>query len=726
MKIKPIVAYLLSLLLLLSGCASPGEPSPVTLEPTRGRYMEDPIALSIPGYTDLSVHSINAVEDKAEYYTLANSEATGKMTFLTITMSPDGAFTYEEEAWLDEYIDVIANNLLICRGPDGTKYAAWGDFDGTGGIYARVILTRDGGKTATELTGSGISSLSMATHIEGLQGGGLVVSDWENDSLFLLDQDGNLVTELPAKRGASIAVFGEQLATFAPNLNAVRVYDLNSNTHADWEFTGVMEDSQLTYGGDGALYLVSSGGIYRHTLDGTLWEQIVDGSVTNLGLPAFYPGTICALEGEHPVLFVSGYSMSDGSQILRYAFDPTASQTANIELNVFSLTDNKLVRQAIVAFHRQRSDVKINYTVAMDQNATGTKEDYIKALNTELLAGTGPDMMLLDGFPVNSYIEKAVLTDLTDILSGAEELLPNLASAFSTDGKLYCIPISIGVPLALARNGQSFDTLSDFAKNVGAISKVTYTPDKLSQMLFSYYGEALTPDAGAVEVFLQDAKTIADACNATSNTPTSLMAAWNLPGGIVPEMEFAKDTYSLQLFSYKDKNADAIVCENYAISDGTFFLTANLMQDFGGNLMGIGSKFIPKGLMGINRAGKYQEAAAAFLQTLLSQEVQGANAYNFGYPVNRAALGEVMRFENDSISMGGSLDGEDYYEGVWPKIESREKLQDILLSATAPILADDALAAMVTPVIAQYIEGAIDLSTATQTITSKLTAYLSE
>ena len=52
------------------------------------------------------------------------------------------------------------------------------------------------------------------------------------------------------------------------------------------------------------------------------------------------------------------------------------------------------------------------YKVAMGQDAAGTEQDYIKALNTELLAGTGPDVLVLDGLPIASYIQKGVLAEL--------------------------------------------------------------------------------------------------------------------------------------------------------------------------------------------------------------------------------------------------------------------------------------------------------------------------
>jgi hypothetical protein len=36
------------------------------------------------------------------------------------------------------------------------------------------------------------------------------------------------------------------------------------------------------------------------------------------------------------------------------------------------------------------------------------KEDYIRTLNTELLAGNGPDILVLNELPADSFVEKGV------------------------------------------------------------------------------------------------------------------------------------------------------------------------------------------------------------------------------------------------------------------------------------------------------------------------------
>ncbi len=46
-----------------------------------------------------------------------------------------------------------------------------------------------------------------------------------------------------------------------------------------------------------------------------------------------------------------------------------------------------------------------------------TTSDAIRTLNTEVMAGEGPDILFMDGLPVNSYIEKGLLADVSDVMN---------------------------------------------------------------------------------------------------------------------------------------------------------------------------------------------------------------------------------------------------------------------------------------------------------------------
>ncbi|MGN6711839.1 hypothetical protein [Anaerocolumna jejuensis] len=62
--------------------------------------------------------------------------------------------------------------------------------------------------------------------------------------------------------------------------------------------------------------------------------------------------------------------------------------------------------------------------------------DYIKKINTELLAGKCADILVLDGLPVDSYIEKGVLADISSIIKPLEKngnLMSNILDNYEKD-----------------------------------------------------------------------------------------------------------------------------------------------------------------------------------------------------------------------------------------------------------------------------------------------------
>ena len=59
--------------------------------------------------------------------------------------------------------------------------------------------------------------------------------------------------------------------------------------------------------------------------------------------------------------------------------------------------------------------MKVDYQAAVTDTTEVPTADTIRALNAELLNGSGADVLMLDGLPVESYMEKGILADLSDL-----------------------------------------------------------------------------------------------------------------------------------------------------------------------------------------------------------------------------------------------------------------------------------------------------------------------
>lgn len=110
----------------------------------------------------------------------------------------------------------------------------------------------------------------------------------------------------------------------------------------------------------------------------------MDGTGTALSLSSNYISQLCCAPDGSYLAIVSDGSMQ--TKLYRYSFDPTLSAPANT-LEVWSLEENATVRAAIQTFTQQNPDCAVEYEVALQEGAGLTKDDALRTLNTELLAG---------------------------------------------------------------------------------------------------------------------------------------------------------------------------------------------------------------------------------------------------------------------------------------------------------------------------------------------------
>ena len=173
------------------------------------------------------------------------------------------------------------------------------------------------------------------------------------------------------------------------------------------------------------IYFACSGGLYRHVLGGTAVEQIVDGNLSSMGDPKMFLAGLAVLpDNEFAVLYTNG-------KMYRYTYDPDVPTVPEEQVSVYSLNENYAIRQAVSLFQKQHPETYVRYEVGLNTGSGMTSEDAIKNLNTRIMSGSGPDLLVLDGLPRRSYEEKGVLMELSEIaagMSGEEELFSNLVA----------------------------------------------------------------------------------------------------------------------------------------------------------------------------------------------------------------------------------------------------------------------------------------------------------
>jgi len=621
----------------------------------------------------------------------------------------------------------------IERAQDGALYMFHSGYTADYQMQPHFLVSRDNGKTGEELTGDGIASIAIANSFGVLTDGSVAYSDYFNANFALLDAKGNSLEQLEGETGKvmpSLAAAGSRIAVVAPEAKAIRVYDRADGSTAEYEYA-VKENGyvEMAFAQDGVLYLCDATGIYRHTQDGSLWERIMDGSTCNLGLPSFQPSNMIVRAGTPNIVY-----LCDSNSVFRYWYDQTASAAANEEINIFSLRPDETVQQAVVVFNRSQSDVLAVYKVAMGQDSAGTEQDYIKALNTELLAGTGPDVLVLDGLPIASYLQKGVLADIGEIMDGAEPVLPNIRSASQTaDGKLYALPVAMRIPLAYADGGASrvFSSLAALADaceasgEVPLLANVAYNYQMLAEVLLNYYGGDLYQSKdGAVNEFLTNIGRISKAIGANDK----LGEGWEAASGSTQE-EMLKvvrmQNGGPQIWANATNRASAaLFLPMGSLYGGMINLSA--AEQLKKTFCGINQEYLPVGIVGINRASQHLDAAAAFLKTLFSYDVQTGNKYAEQFPVNQKAAEAVFAHVDHSISSSMTIDPEISIFAEWPTQAMRDMLLKMVKEVNHPLSTDHTLSDLLVPQIVSYLDGSSTLEDASAKMESVISTYLSE
>lgn len=218
-------------------------------------------------------------------------------------------------------------------------------------------------------------------------------------------------------------------------------------------------------GADKTIYIAGEKGLYRHVIGGGVVEQVIDGSLSSLGDPTY---SILAMTMNDKNEFLAAYN---GGKIVKFTYDATVPSVPNDKITVYSLSEDDLVKQTISAYQTQYPNLFIEYQIGMDEGGV-TREDALKKLNTQLLSGNGPDVIMLDGINVDTYAEKGVLMDLSDIVNEidqSEGLYRNLIEQIQTGDQMYAVPAKFFIPVLLGNEdyvgkANNYQSIADMAE----------------------------------------------------------------------------------------------------------------------------------------------------------------------------------------------------------------------------------------------------------------------
>lgn len=695
--------------------------------------------------------------------------SNGNKPFL---VSKDNGVTWEEERklWLSKLEEKDSYVAGIEIGADSTTALVLGEMDENGEYGQRALVIKaDGTEIPVEPPSAELEPSSVGVSEDGR----VFVSMGGSDDLYEVKEDGSceLYLTVPNGRPAFMQFHGNLLIMDGHSYETLLFYDIEKEEYVKGDET--LNDFIKDYynggnqfnsddgfemyffaGEEDVLYLAGTKGLHRHVLGGSAMEQIIDGSLCVLSNPAdVLEGMVMLENNEFLALFT-------GAKLVRFVYDAEIPTVPDELVKVYSLKENSTIQQAVSLYQTANPDVMVQYEVGIAEGSSMTREDALKSLNTKIMAGEGPDVLILDDMPLDSYIEKGLLLDMSALISGMdgeEALFENLVEVMKTGDKLYAMPCEIHIP-AIAGEEKYIAQMKDLkgiADGMEALRKDNpenailriCSPKGIMRFFSMTCVPAWITESGeinreAIGEFLEQTKRIYDA---------------QIEGLSQKEI----DEYNRSNDSFMEEFGESLDDSRYLRTGaGALLYTSQYMKIFYGALDGqrayaqmtsinkvngyendvwsvmngqSSHVFCANTLLGISAASKHPGLAEDFIRLCLGKENQAA--IWTGFPVNQAAFEQTFVPDGNQVDENGAFswesmgtpDGERFsFISYWPDEKQKEDIRKCIEAANTPYIENRMLENAVYEEGSGYLLGMRSLEDALNAIEKRIALYMAE
>lgn len=601
-------------------------------------------------------------------------------------------------------------------------------------------------------------------YVECCYGGGFFYSTDGDGKVYQTDKKNGNTLLLTETDGNIVQIAAGEAYVYILTQKGVILYDLKKECPAEQdqvlseflaEAVRKEGNAVFLYPYKEALYILTHEGLYRYQLYGESMEQLLDHNYGLSDMDRNFCGMAVIEEEELPVFLIL---YSDG-RLMRYIRDPDVDASQESPLRIYSVYRDSNLSRAVSAFRARYPELNIQYDIGVDSAYGITLEDALRNLGTEIAAGNGPDILLMDNIPYSAYKEKGVLLDLTSFYEGLcrEDYFTPVLEGFAEEDGLYMLPAAFILPV-MSWNQEIYGTaesLSDMAELLEAARENQKEGLLISAMsasnvlrLFSQSSMGAWADregkldTDAVREFFYQTQRIYISQKAGI---TEDLAKYNLDG---TEEYFTDNMWEKRFLS-------ADICD---WSFNVAFSGYSNLSFFGGHLKGSDEKLLgsyvslfgfldyyetnlvfmpgqeygdclPVTMLSVSRTTARLEESMLFLQYVFSEEFQGMEGL-FGIPVNRSAYKlwqKDPRGAGQEKEMLFSLEwGDNTAYFYWPAQESFKELDSLIDHMTGVHFCEGQVYSTVMEMGEAALEGKYSIEEAVAAVEKALQLYLAE
>ena len=656
--------------------------------------------------------------------------------FLTVTNSEEQDLESGEYGLHLYYID-----------PEGKAGELPGSSELVGDGYVTEAKFTDQGTIILNLTGRGLAEVNLAD--------GSVKAEYEKGTFvnyFTVDRN-RLITVTDTLHYYDLET-GEPVEDAEALTEKITADESNLQLSSTTSFPVVFAEGDE----EDSLFFAERDGLYRYSFGGSIVEQVIDGSLNSIGSPD--TALVSLARDEEGNFYLASMDSTTGKgRLLKYVYSPDTPAVPETELTVYSLRENSYMSQIAALFQKKYPEIYLNLETGMSEEDAVTSTDALKNLNTEIMAGNGPDVLILDGIPTDTYTEKGMLADISGILDKTEEadgLLQNIRNAYvEEDGSQYVMPVRFAIPMIQGtaedvENIVDLETLADaaekyqseYSENCLPMTMMTYGSEAFLKALADVNGPAWLKDDGtldesAVTEYLTQANRIYQAGKEGVDALSRMMEEAGM------SVSYLSDT-DMDLLKELSGSAMSLLSGAYKLSAGRLTSpdalalvssvekTDSRYQDALWNGQAENC-FIPVQTVGISAKAGEPEAAEKLVEFLFSQEGQRAGT-SAGFPVNETVYdSEEYWAVGDSDGLLGVMSSSNNQTGETVEIsirraddEKTEEIKALGKSLVTPSETNEIILNAVAEAGGKYLNGEIGLEEAVRAALQEVNLYLAE
>lgn len=681
-------------------------------------------------------------EDKGEYISVVSAAADGSI-FVGADLSPDrdneNAQTTADSGEEDSVDDNLKMEFFYISSDGNVQKIDTGDTIQSSYTF-QACFTENGTVLIVD-PGNGAAEINLSD-------GSLVRRYEEGNRVDFIGTAGKMLFTIQDQ-----TLHGYDLDTGKPldNISALTDQIQSDEQDVNWTTTSSFPLMFLKGDEDNSLFYIDHTGVYRYVLGGSTVEQVIDGSLNSLSSPD--TGTVAWGQDSDGSFYV-GCNAGEDIKIYSYVYSKDTPTTPDTELTVYSLKDNDFIKQAAVLFQKKYPDVYVNIETGMSGDDSVTDTDALKVLNTEIMAGTGPDVLLLDGISEDTYIEKGMLEDLSGVLKDTD-ILSNIKDAYTKeDGSIYTMPVKFGIPMIegnkdiiagitdLTTEADAAESQKDSYGKLQFFSDFSIAPSYLIQgtidnSIPAWMNEDGTLNEDALKEYLEQVNRI---WQTQKNAIEETKKAYQMGDDWADSDRSGYTDISGSVTSLLAK-VDTVAAGGLLSPEGLVYLDSarKVDPDLDYKLLNGQSKncFYPRSVVGVSAKASEKEAAEKFVKFLFEEESQRASNTE-GLAVNSKvyedmAYWKMGKSSGDTIgSIGASYDTGDgnikqiVMDEIIPEDEAIQNIIDLGKTLTVPAKSNQIIRNAVAESGEKYLNGEMSLDDAVKAIMQEVNLYLSE